>query len=531
MLKRCISYGSLVLLVGIGLGSLYYPALLWALILVGPLLLVVVYDLFQTRHTILRNFPILGHFRYILEDFRHQFRQYLIQGDLEGEPIDRERREIAYKRAKGDPEVHPFGTNRDLYAQTAEWLEHSMVPVEADPDSARISVGGEDCTRPYLASRFNISAMSFGSLSKNAVLALNHAARIGGFAHNTGEGGISRYHREPGGDLIWEIGTGYFGCRDGRGRFDPEAFRERASDDQVKMIELKLSQGAKPSGGGLLPAIKVTADIAEARSVPQGEAVHSPNVHPEFDTPRGLLEFIARLRELSGGKPVGFKLCLGRRYEFMAIVKAMLATGIRPDYIVVDGAEGGTGAAQLEYSDNLGTPLKDALVFTHNALQGAGLRKDIRLVAAGKIVTAFDLTAKIAMGADMAYSARGMMFAIGCIQARRCHTNRCPSGVATQDPWLVSGLVAEDKGPRAARYHARTMEVFLELLGASGCRTPEELGPEHVYYRVSHNDVRSYAELYPYLREGQLLEADVHSLYAAPWAMADAETFRAVPAG
>ncbi|MGD8573643.1 MAG: FMN-binding glutamate synthase family protein, partial [Gammaproteobacteria bacterium] len=419
----------------------------------------------------------------------------------------------------------PFGTIQNVYGAGFEWINHSIAAVWPNEQEPRITVGNEQCGRPYLASRLNISAMSFGSLSSNAILALNTGARMGNFAHDTGEGAISRYHLQPGGDLIWELGTAYFGCRDEQGRFDASQFREKAAGETVKMVEVKLSQGAKPGGGGILPAAKVTPEIAEARSIPMGHDVHSPPFHSAFSTPIEMLEFLQQLRELSGGKPVGFKLCVGRHDQFMAVVKAMLETGIRPDFITVDGKEGGTGAAPVELTNGLGTPLTEGLIFVHNALVGANLRDDIRIIASGKIITGFDMAARIAMGADMCNSARGMMFALGCIQARRCHTNTCPTGVATQDPWRVRGLVVADKSRRVANYHKSTVDHFLQVLAAAGLHHPEELTPDLLYRRVAHNESRTFRQIYPYIEAGDLLEGTVPSLYAEPWEAANPARF------
>ncbi|MBX2859809.1 MAG: FMN-binding glutamate synthase family protein, partial [Vampirovibrio sp.] len=371
----------------------------------------------QTKHAIRRNFPILGEGRYLMEAVRPEINQYFVESDIEGRPFHRVQRSNVYQRAKKALNTHPFGTKHDVYQEGYEWINHSLIPVEPPHEDPRVTIGGDHCTQPYSASIFNISAMSYGSLSKNAVLALNEGAQIGRFAHNTGEGGLSPHHLKPGGDIIWQIGTGYFGCRTPEGNFCPENFKKRATLNNVKMIELKLSQGAKPGHGGILPAEKVTEEVAEIRGVKLGKDVMSPPAHQAFNTPRGLLEFLAKLRELSGGKPVGFKLCVGSKQEFLSICKAMVETGLLPDFITVDGSEGGTGAAPLEFSDSVGMPLNDGLVFVHNALVGCDLRNKIRVIASGKVTTAFDLISKLAMGADMCNSARGMMFALGCIQA------------------------------------------------------------------------------------------------------------------
>jgi glutamate synthase domain-containing protein 2 len=524
--KRVIILALLGLALGVTLLGLWHGAFFWALALLGPLLLVAIHDLLQTRRTLLRNYPLIGHGRYLVEDFRHQFRQYLIESDRSGEPFTHEQRALVYRRAKAVDDVLPFGTIRDVYAPGYEWVNHAIQATPRLEREPSVTIGGDTCTRPYSASLFNISALSFGSLSSHAILALNGGARKGGFYHNTGEGGISRFHREPGGDLVWEIGSGYFGCRRKDGGFDPERFAEQACSDQLRMIELKLSQGAKPGGGGLLPGVKVTPELAAARGVPVGRDVLSPSAHSEFSNPPELLAFVARLRELAEGRPVGIKFCLGRRVGFMSLVKAMLETGIVPDFVTVDGSEGGTGAATLELANSVGTPLRDALVFVHNTLRGAGLRPQVRVIASGKIISAYDIARSLALGADLCNSARGMMFALGCIQARRCETNRCPTGVATQDPWRVSGLSVPDKSERVYRYHYSTIEHFLELLAALGLRDPSGLQPEIFHFRVDEHRTQNFADLYPRLEPGALLNgAAVPEWYADPWGRASADRF------
>ena len=524
--KKLFVIGSLVLTAGIAAGAVFWRPLLYAFVVLGPILVLAAYDLTQKRHTILRNYPLVGHGRYILEEFRHHIRQYFIQSELDPEPFNRQQRSLVYARAKSQIDVNPFGTILDVYATGHEWINHSLQPRELAAEEPRVRIGGPHCTRPYSSSRLNISAMSFGSISSHAILALNGGARLGGFAHDTGEGGLSRYHLMPGGDLIWEIGTGYFGCRDAEGRFDAQAFERKAALDNVKMIEIKLSQGAKPGGGGILPGAKVTREIAETRGVPECRDVRSPPTFSTFSTPRGLLAWIAELRALCGGKPVGVKLCIGERHQFMAICKAMLEAGAGPDFIVIDGAEGGTGAAELELSDSVGTPLRDALIFAHNTLVGAGLRGDVRLVASGKIISGFDMAAVIAMGADLCNSARGMMFALGCIQARECHRNTCPTGITTQDPWRVNGLVVADKAPRVANYHRGTIRHFLKVLAVAGLECPEQLGPDRLLRRVTPTETRNYRELFDYLEPGALLAGSATESYAAPWAAADPERFQ-----
>ena len=524
-MKKLFCFALLALVVAIGFAAFFWPPMWYAFLLLGPIVCIAIYDLVQREHTILRNYPVIGHVRYMLEDMRHHIRQYLIQADREGDPFTRLQRNIVYRRAKEVSDLQAFGTMHDLYAEGAEWMEHSMSPLDPPHDEPRIRVGGPACSKPYDASRFNISAMSFGSLSKNAILALNTGARKGGFAHDTGEGGLSRYHLEPGGDVIWELGTGYFGCRAKDGSFDADSFAGKADYDSVKMIEIKLSQGAKPGGGGILPAAKVSDDIAAARGIEKGYDVISPPRHSAFSTPLEMMTFIAELRDLCGGKPVGLKLCIGQRAQFLALCKAMLQTEILPDFITVDGKEGGTGAAPVEFSDHLGAPLTDGLVLVHNALVGTGLREHIRLIASGKIINGFDIAARIAIGADMCNSARGMMFALGCIQARRCHTNTCPSGVATQDPWRVSGLVVNDKAQRVAAYHKSTVHHFLKLISACGLADPSELRPEHLKRRLTSTKVSDYRAIYQYLEPNMLIDGNAPVEYREVWAQADPACF------
>ena len=504
--------------------GMVWPAARWGWLGLAPCLLLGLYDSLQRRHAILRNFPVLGHIRYLLEGLRPEIRQYFIESDTDGVPFDREKRSIVYQRAKGQLDTLPFGTQVNVYAVGYEWIEHSLMPqpVASPP---RITIGGETCQQPYAASLLNISAMSFGALSHRAILALNQAALAGGFYHNTGEGGLSPYHLEPGGDLVWQLGTGYFGCRTPEGGFDAALFAQRAAAPQVKMIELKLSQGAKPGHGGILPASKLTPEIVAIRNVQPGRDVVSPPAHTAFRTPVGLLEFLAELRQLSGGKPVGFKLCIGRPHEFLAIVRAMLETGLTPDFITVDGAEGGTGAAPMEFSDSVGTPLREGLSLVHNALLGAGLRHRVRLIAAGKITTGFHLASLLALGADVCNCARGMMFALGCIQALRCNNNTCPTGITTQDPELMAGLVIGDKAPRVAHFHRETVHSLLEVTAAAGLASPQDLRPEHIQRRTSTTEVQSFAQIYPRLETGALLTEALPPAWAAVWGRARASTF------
>ncbi len=487
-----------------------------------------VMDTLQRRHTIRRNFPVIGHFRYLFEAIRPEINQYFVESNSDGVPFSREQRSLVYQRAKKELDTLPFGTQMNVYEIGYEWANHSLVPKHVDTTKMRVHFGGKECKQPYSGSVFNVSAMSYGSLSKNAVLALNGGAKIGGFAHNTGEGGLTPYHLGPGGDLIWQVGTGYFSCRDAEGKFCPSRFQERSQLPNVKMIELKLSQGAKPSHGGILPAAKVTAEIAAIRGVEVGKTVLSPPAHSTFSTPIGLLEFVAKLRELSGGKPVGFKLCIGKRREFMAIAKAMKETGILPDFITVDGGEGGTGAAPLEFSNSLGFPLKDALVFVHSVLTGMDLRSQIRLVAAGKNLSGFDLVSRFALGADACGSARAMMMALGCIQALRCNSNACPTGVATQDPELVAGLDVGRKTQRVANFHMETVRSAAEIIGAMGLGHPSEVRPWHLQRRVTLTGSKHYGELYPFLKPGDLLRSDLPDEYARAYRAATHESFGAV---
>jgi len=498
------------------------------LALFGSLGLLGIWDMLQRQHSLLRNYPLLGHMRWLFEGIRPEIRQYLIESDRDEVPFSREQRSIVYQRAKDALDKRPFGTREDVYAPGFSWLNHAMEPRRVDHTDFRVSIGGPDCQQPYDASLYNVSAMSFGALSANAITALNRGAKLGGFAHDTGEGGISRYHRGPGGDLIWEIGSGYFGCCDADGIFDPERFRDQAADPQVKMIEIKLSQGAKPGHGGVLPAAKITPEIAEARGIAMGRDCISPPAHRAFSSPLQLMDFIARLRQLSAGKPVGFKLCVGHRWQVMTLAKAMLESGITPDFIVVDGKEGGTGAAPLEFSNHVGTPLVDGLVLMRNVLIGAGLRGRIRLGASGKLVTGYDLAWALALGADWANSARGFMFALGCIQAQSCHTNRCPVGVATQDPWRQRALAVDDKAQRVARFHVNTLHALGELVGAAGFAHPRDLRPEHLMVRRADGTTVPADVAYPALEPEELIGGSLNADYARDWQRARAENF--VPA-
>ena len=512
---------------GIAIATYYEPTALFGLVLVLPVVALGIVDMLQSKRAIRRNFPVIGHARYLLEMIRPEIQQYFVESNLEGRPFSREERSLVYQRSKGALDTLPFGTIQDVYEPGYEWINHSMAPVDPENEDPRVTIGEGRCEKPYSASIFNISAMSFGSLSGNAIQALNLGAKAGGFAHNTGEGSISPHHLK-GGDLIWQIGTGYFGCRGEDGKFDEAGFVERATLDAVKMIEVKISQGAKPGHGGILPAAKITPEIAEIRGVEMGADVVSPPAHSAFSTPIGLLEFVTRLRELSGGKPVGFKLCVGKRREFLAICRAMVETGLVPDFVTVDGGEGGTGAAPFEFSNRLGCPLIEGLTFVHNALVGVGLRDQVRVVASGKVTSGFGLNRMLAMGADLCVAARSMMMAMGCIQARRCNSNECPVGIATQNPALTKGLVVEAKAKRVALYHRETVEAAVELMGAAGIADPSGLRPWHIMRRVSEFETRHYGEIIEYLEPGDLLGDDPPESFARAWRSASAATFEHV---
>lgn len=507
--------------------SLAWPPFFWAFIFVGPFVLLGIYDLYQPKHSIVRNYPVFGRLRYFAEELRPKVYQYFVESDTNGKPFSRLSRSLIYQRAKKETDTIPFGTQLDVYENGYEWLSHSIAAIshhELDPNP-RVIIGGPECKQPYSASIFNISAMSFGSLSENAIRALNGGAFMGNFAHNTGEGGISDYHMAEKGDLIWQIGTGYFGCRHHDGTFNDEAFEERSHREQVKMIEIKLSQGAKPGHGGILPAMKVTPEIARIRLVKEGYDVLSPPSHSAFSTPLEMMDFVKKLRTLSGGKPVGIKLCIGRKSEFFAICKAMIKTGIYVDYITVDGGEGGTGASPQEFSNAVGMPLREAVAFVYDVLTGFGLKKHIKIIAAGKVSSGFDIIKNIALGADACNSARGMMFALGCIQALECNTNTCPTGVATQDPSLMKGLVVEDKKARVFNYHRLTVASAIELLGAAGLRHPYQLSRAYINRRISPNVMQSYIETFPYIPEGSLLKTPYPVRYELGMALSTSKSF------
>jgi glutamate synthase domain-containing protein 2 len=508
----------------------------------GALVALGIADLTQTKRSLLRNYPVIGHLRYMMEFVRPEIRQYFLESDSEAAPFSRAQRSLVYQRAKGESDKRPFGTQMAVYGEGYEWINHSLAPTRLATHDFRIWIGGDPdstdragdsqagvCTQPYHASVFNISAMSFGALSANAILALNRGAQRGRFAHDTGEGSISVHHRTHGGDLIWEIGSGYFGCRNADGTFSEERFTENACSEQVKMIELKLSQGAKPGHGGVLPGPKVSPEIAHARGVPVGTDCVSPAAHSAFGTPIEMMQFIARLRRLSGGKPTGFKLCIGHPWEWFALVKAMLATGITPDFIVVDGAEGGTGAAPLEFTDHVGSPLQEGLLLVHNTLRGVGLRERIKIGCAGKVVSAFDIARLMALGADWCNAARGFMFALGCIQSQHCHTDHCPTGVATQDPLRQQSLVVGDKAERVYNFHEMTLDALKELVQAAGLRHPHEITAHHIVRRSADHKVQSLAQLMlPQLPDGALLAQDLSTLpfiYRNAWPQANAQQF------
>lgn len=485
-----------------------------------------VIDLTQTRHAIRRNYPVVGNLRFIFESIRPEIRQYFLEDDTQQLPFSRADRSLVYQRAKQQVDKRPFGTQCDVYHGDYEWINHSMSPTLPENSDFRITVGGPHCSQPCSLSVLNISAMSFGALSANAVRALNKGAALGNFAHDTGEGGVSRHHQAHNGALIWNIGSGYFGCRDEQGRFSEETFARVATQDNVKMIEIKLSQGAKPGHGGILPGPKVTSEIALARGVTAGQDCNSPSTHSAFSTPIELLQFVAKLRKLSGGKPVGFKLCVGHPWEWFAIAKAMLTTDITPDFIVVDGAEGGTGAAPIEFVDHVGTPLREGLRLVHNTLVGIGLREQVKLGASGKIISAFDMARIMALGADWCNSARAFMFAIGCIQAQVCHTGNCPTGVTTQDPKRQEALVVGDKSVRVAKFHQNTLKALAELLAAAGLTHPEDLRPHHIVRRIGNGEVRVLSALFPDLEKGELLEGKFrNTIFRLGWPMAQAESF------
>jgi glutamate synthase domain-containing protein 2 len=507
----------------------FYYSYYWGILLFTCIAIAITgfYDMIQTRHTLMRNYPVLGRLRWLMEALRPKLYQYFVESDIDGRPINRLDRSIIYQRAKQQNDTMPFGTQLDVYAEGYEWMSHSIAPKDFHKLNHKptVTVGNKDCKQPYALSVLNVSAMSFGSLSPNAIMALNGGAKLGGFAHNTGEGGISQYHLKMGGDIIWQIGTGYFGARDTEGNFNKEAFKKNALRPEVKMIELKLSQGAKPGHGGILPAKKNTPEIAAIRLVKPSTTVYSPPYHSAFASPKGLVEFINILRNESEGKPVGFKLCVGRKHEFAAICKAMIALDIYPDFITVDGGEGGTGAAPQEFSNYVGAPLMDGLAFVHNMLQGFGIRRHIKIIASGKILSGFHIIRAMALGADACNSARAMMMALGCIQALVCNTNKCPSGVATQDKALNNGLVVEDKQQRIFNYHEDTVKTFVELLGAAGISNPNEITRSHIYRRVFMNEVRTFEDIFPSIAPGSFINGQITDRYADDISKANIESW------
>ena len=522
---RISIFGTLLII----LLSLLHPSALWGFVVLFPYMLIGVYDINTPKHNVLHNYPVIGHIRYLLQAIGPELRQYFIETNQSGRPYDRTIRNLIYARATKVNDTQPFGTQFDITTNGYHRANHSLSPKQISKEDSHVHVGGEHCKQPYLASRLNISAMSFGALSPNAIRALNAGAKLGGFAHNTGEGGLSPYHQQEGGDVFWQIGTGYFSCRNKDGSFDAAAFAEKAVLPQVKMIEIKLSQGAKPAHGGVLPAKKVNEEIARIRLVPVGEDVISPPAHTAFSTPLELMLFIKELRELSGSKPIGFKLCIGNHAEFMGICKAMLETKILPDFITVDGAEGGTGAAPVEFTNRLGTPLNEGLLFVHNCLVGIGLRDQIRIIASGKVATGFDIITKLALGADMCNSARAMMFALGCIQSLRCNTNTCPTGIATQDPKLGRAVNIKEKHVRVANYHDATIDSMLDILGAMGLSHPDQLQPDQIWRRVEDEREKNYRELYNYLEPNSLLGENIPADYFRDWQQASSERFSPLP--
>ena len=503
-----------------------YPNAWWLFIIVAPLIALGLFDLIQTRKTIPRIYPVIGRLRYLFESIRPEIQQYFVESDINGIPVNREFRSLVYQRAKGVRDTRPFGTLFDVYRQGYEWSNHSLSPKPMPNEIPRVMIGGKSCTQPYSAAYLNISAMSYGALSKHAILALNAGAKKGDFYHNTGEGGVSPYHLEGGGDLVWQIGTGYFACRTAEGNFDAELFAKKSQSDQIKMIEIKLSQGAKPGHGGILPASKLTQEIAQIRHVPMGEDVISPPAHTAFSDPIGLLKFVQQLRELSGGKPVGFKLCIGHKGEFLSICKAMLESKILPDFITVDGGEGGTGAAPIELTNSVGTPLRDGLSFVHNALTGIGVRQEIKLIASGKVFSAFHLLRALALGADAVNSARGMMFSLGCIQSRQCNANTCPTGIATQDPSRYKHLNIKVKAERVASYQHSTVHSLMELVTSMGLSSPSQIKPCHIQRRVNGANIKTYSELYDWVNTACLLDdSSIPENWQQDWALARADSW------
>ena len=519
-----------LLIAAIALALWWAPAR-WSLLIWTPLLLVALYDVMQSHHSLRRNYPLIARIRWLFEALRPFLYAYVVESPLDGRPFARNERDLVYARAKGQLDSHPFGTELDVYSDEYEWMSHSIAPAEAHDRTRRVRVGTAQCARPYDAALLNISAMSFGSLGAKAIEALNLGAKAGDFYHDTGEGGFSPYHRVHGGDIVWELGSGYFGCRDDEGRFDPDRFRDAAQHDQVKMIEIKLSQGAKPGHGGVLPGPKVSAEIAATRGVPEGKDCVSPAAHSAFSTPIEMVELAAKLRDLSGGKPVGIKLCVGQPHEIYAVMKAMLETGIRLDYIVVDGAEGGTGAAPVEFSNRVGMPLREGLIFVRNALVGCGLKEEIRLAASGKVHSGAGLAVNCALGADWSNAARAFMFSLGCVQSLKCHTDECPTGVATQDAGRQRGLVVEDKAERVRRFQASTVSALWDISCAMGLDDPWQIRPHHLHERLNSARSDSIDRIYSFYPRSILLDDPQSVASARYWAMARADSFRAAIEG
>ncbi|WP_159982262.1 MULTISPECIES: FMN-binding glutamate synthase family protein [unclassified Novosphingobium] len=523
--RNCLLLTGLVGMVAAAWAGFSHPRAWWLLVLFVPLLIVALVDLFQTQHSLRRNYPVSARFRWFFEWLRPFLRSYIVESDLDGRPFNHDERALVYARAKGDVSTHPFGTELDVYSEEYEWLAHSIAPSRNAEKYTRVAVGTDQCSKPYQAARLNISAMSFGALGANAIEALNLGAKIGGFYHDTGEGGLSPYHLKHGGDVVWEIGSGYFGCRDKQGNFDPAHFRDRAVNEAVVMTEIKLSQGAKPGHGGLLPGSKVTEEIARIRDIPQGEDCLSPPYHTAFSTPRQLLEFAAQMRELSGGKPVGIKLCVGYPHELFAVVKAMCETGILVDFIVIDGAEGGTGAAPTELSDRVGMPLREGLIMARNALVGTNLKGKVKLAASGKVNSGAAIAMNAALGADWCNAARPFMFSLGCVQSMRCHTDTCPTGVATQSAARQRGLVVPEKAERVARFQKATLDALHDIVVACGLESPDGFTPDGLRQRVNAAEMRSIDEVYPFVEPGELIDGARDARLAAWWRAADPESF------
>ncbi len=524
MWQKTFYFISIFLLVILTLLSIAWPATLYLFIIFIPLFCIGVKDTFS-QNNVLFNYPVIGHIRYLMEFISPEIRQYFLEDDNSGRPYNREQRDLIKKRAKGYSGTHPFGTENDIKKEGYNFVLHSMSVKDVPQHASRTVIGGPDCTQPYTSSRLNISAMSFGALSSRAVLAMNKGAKLGNFSQDTGEGGLTEYHLHYGADVVWEIASAYFGCRTQEGRFDDDVFREKANHHSIKMIAIKLSQGAKPSDGGLLLGSKVTKEIAKYRGIPEGKDCHSPAMHPEFNTPKGLLAFVARLRKLCNGKPVGFKLCIGQRSDFLGICKAMVETGILPDFITIDGAEGGTGAAPSELSDYVGLALDEAIPFVHSSLVGCNLRERIKIMVSGKIVNGFDMVHKIALGADLCNVARPMMFAIGCIQAMRCHTGNCPTGITTQNAARAQAIDIDTKAGHVKNYHEQTINSFLQLVGAIGVEHPDKLTPDMIWHRIANQKASTYAQLYTYLKPGALLSDLIPAAFEQDWNLARADSF------